>query len=39
MFADDLVGIWETLEVLREQIEKALLIEYTRKWRVAANVN
>ena len=36
MFADVLVGISETPEVLQEQIEKAL--EYTRKWRVTANV-
>ena len=35
-FADDFVGISETPEGLRKQIEKAL--EYTRKWRVTANV-
>ena len=37
MFADDFVGISGTAEGLQEQIEKAL--EYTRKWRVTANVN
>ena len=38
MFADDfVVGIAETPEGLQKQIEKAL--EYTRKWRVTANVN
>ena len=37
MFADDFVGISGTAEALQEQIEKAL--EYTRKWRVRANVN
>ena len=36
MFADDFVGISETPEGLQGQIEKA--IEYTRKWRVTANV-
>ena len=36
MFADDFVGISETPEGLQEQVEKAL--EYTRKWRVTANV-
>ena len=36
MFADDFVGISETPEGLQKQIEKAL--EYTRKWRVTANV-
>ena len=36
MFADDFVGISETPEGLQRQIEKAL--EYTRKWRVTANV-
>ena len=36
MFADDFVGISETPEGLRKQIEKAL--EYTRKWRVTASV-
>ena len=37
MFADDFVGAADTLEGLQEQIEKAL--EYTRKWRITANVN
>ena len=37
MFADDFVGISETPKGLQKQIEKAL--EYTRKWRVTANVN
>ena len=36
MFADDFVCISETPEGLQTQIEKAL--EYTRKWRVTANV-
>ena len=36
MFADDFVGISETPEGLQKQIGKAL--EYTRKWRVTANV-
>ena len=36
MFADDFVGISETPEGLQRQIEKTL--EYTRKWRLAANV-
>ena len=36
IFADDFVGISETPEGLKKQIEKAL--EYTRKWRVPANV-
>ena len=36
MFSDDFVGKSETPEGLQEQIEKAL--EYTRKWRVTANV-
>ena len=36
MFADDFVGISETPEGLQKQIEKAL--EYTRKWRVTANI-
>ena len=36
MFADGFVGISETPEGLQKQIEKAL--EYTRKWRVTANV-
>ena len=36
MFADDFVGVSETPEGLQKQIEKAL--EYTRKWRVTANV-
>ena len=36
VFADDFVGISETPEGLQKQIEKAL--EYTRKWRVTANV-
>ena len=36
MFADDFVGTSETPEGLQKQIEKAL--EYTRKWRVTANV-
>ena len=37
MFADGFVGVSGTAEGLQEQIEKAL--EYTRKWRVTANVN
>ena len=37
MFADDFLGISETPELLQKQIEKAL--EYTRKWRVTANLN
>ena len=37
MFADDFVMIAVTPEGLQEHIEKAL--EYTRKWRVTANVN
>ena len=37
MFANDFVLISETPGGLQEQIEKAL--EYTRKWRVTANVN
>ena len=37
MLADDFIGISETPEGLQKQIEKAL--EYTRKWRVAANGN
>ena len=37
MFADGFVGLAETPEGLQKQIEKAL--EYTRKWRVTANVN
>ena len=36
MLTDDFVGISESPEGLRKQIEKAL--EYTRKWRVTANV-
>ena len=36
MFADGFVSISETPEGLQTQIEKAL--EYTRKWRVTANV-
>ena len=36
MFADDFVGIPEAPEGLQKQIEKAL--EYTRQWRVTANV-
>ena len=36
MFADDFVGISETPEGLQKQVERAL--EYTRKWRVTANV-
>ena len=36
MIVDDFVGMSETPEGLQEQIEKAL--EYTRKWRVVANV-
>lgn len=36
MFADDFVCISETPEGLQKQIGKAL--EYTRKWRVTANV-
>ena len=37
MLADDSVGISDTPEGLQKQIEKAL--EYTRKWRVTANVS
>ena len=36
MLADDFVGTSETPEGLQKQIEQAL--EYTRKWRVTANV-
>ena len=36
MFADDFVGLAETPEGLQKKVEKAL--EYTRKWRVTANV-
>ena len=36
MFADDFVGISDTPEGPQKQTEKAL--EYTRKWRVTANV-
>ena len=36
MYANDFVGISETPERLQKQIEKTL--EYTRKWRVTANV-
>ena len=36
MFADDFVGISETPEGLRKQIQKAP--ESTRKWRLTANV-
>ena len=36
IFAKDFVGISETPEGLQKHIEKAL--EYTRKWRVTANV-
>ena len=36
MFADDFVVISETPEGLQKQIDKAL--EYTRKWRVTANL-
>ena len=36
LIADDFVGISETSEGLQEQIDTA--IEYTRKWRVTANV-
>ena len=36
MFVDDFVGISERPEGSQKQIVKAL--EYTRKWRVAANV-
>ena len=36
MFADDLVGISETPEGLQKHIDRAL--QYTRKWRAAANV-
>ena len=36
MFADEFVGISETPEGLQQQIEKAL--DYTREWRVAADV-
>ena len=35
-FADEIVGRSETPEGLQEQIENA--VEYTRKWRVTANV-
>ena len=37
MCADDFVGISGTAEELQEQIGKAL--DFTRKWRVTANVN
>ena len=36
MFADDFVGISETPQGLQKQIGKA--VEYTRNWRVTANV-
>ena len=36
MFADDFVGISETPEGLQKQTDNA--VEYTRKWRVTANV-
>ena len=36
MCVDDFVGISETPEGLQKQTEKVL--EYTRKWRVTANV-
>ena len=36
MFADDFMGVSETPPRLQKQEEKAL--EYTRKWRVTANV-
>ena len=36
MFANDFVGISEPAEGVQRHIEKAL--EYTRKWRVTANV-
>ena len=36
MFADDFVGMSETPKGWQKQIEKAL--EYTRRWRVTANV-
>ena len=36
MIAGDFVGVSETPEGLQRQIEKAL--EYTRTWRVTANV-
>ena len=36
MFADDFVGTSKTPEGLQKQIKEAL--DYTRKWRVAANV-
>ena len=38
MLADDFVGMGETPEGLQKQIEKMLLVENTRKWRVTANV-
>ena len=37
MFADDFVGTAEIPNGMQKQIEKVL--EYTRKWRVTANVN
>ena len=37
IFADNFVGISGTAEGLQKQIEKAL--EYTRKWRVTANID
>ena len=37
MFADDFVGLAETPDGLQEQIENVL--EYTREWRVTANIN
>ena len=36
MFADDFAGISENPEGLQKQVDKAL--EYTRQWRVTANV-
>ena len=37
MFADDFVSLAKTPEGLQKQIDKVL--EYTRKWRVTANVS
>ena len=37
LFTDDFVGISETSQGLQNKTEKALRVEYTRKWWVTAN--
>ena len=37
VFVNDLMGVSGTAAGLQQQVEKAL--EYTRKWKVTANVN